>query len=151
MTYDGPYLPLWQIQPTIADLESPYNWDLMSSITSGSANGTAMDVVMKTRQPVIGEPYFLDDPSDPEVHEYNLDEARWLSQYLPNKSLEEIMQPMSDISYPVIAAANERIEWMDDGFIPDDHRVEAFFSVSIFWKDTLANILPEGSNGIIVS
>jgi hypothetical protein len=27
VTYDGTYVPLWQIQPAISEFESPYNWD----------------------------------------------------------------------------------------------------------------------------
>jgi hypothetical protein len=151
VTYGGPYLPLWQIQPTIAELESPYNWDLMSVVSAAAVKQRANELVLQERKPVLTEPYFLNDPNDPDAYEHILDEANWLSQYLPNKTLEEIMQPMSDLFYPIFEKAHEKIEWVDQNFTKEDHKVVAFFSVSIFWKDTLANILPKGNDGIHVS
>ena len=124
----------------------------MSDPLAPGMNESSMDAVIRTRRPVLGEPYLVDDPNDPEGQEENIDEANWLSQYLPHaKSIEEIMQPMSDLYYPILEDAHEKIEWVDGNFKPEDHRVVGFFSVSIFWKDTLKNILPEGSDGMHVS
>ncbi|KAL3912159.1 MAG: hypothetical protein SGARI_001300, partial [Bacillariaceae sp.] len=124
----------------------------MSDPLSPGMEESAMQVVMRERRPVLAEPYLIHYPDDVEGKENDIAEAEWLSQYLPQaESIEEVMQPISDLFYPILEDAHEKIEWVDENFSAEDHRVAGFFSVSIFWKDTLKNILPEGSDGMHVS
>merc|ERR1719464_1425313 len=66
------------------------------------------------------------------------------------------MEPISDIYYPIIANANKYIEVdvdsnndHDDYGIGINNDVVGLFSVSVYWRDTIRNILPQGSHGLI--
>ncbi|KAG7359286.1 adenylate and guanylate cyclase catalytic domain containing protein [Nitzschia inconspicua] len=160
VTYPGPYLPMWQTQPTLAETESPYNWDLMSLPPVPGQERSAMEIMMQDKRPTITAPYLLANPAVPERYEEDLNEAHWLHSYLPNvETVEEVMQPISDFAYPIYHNAHERIQFnMDDGdhqaqelgSNSDDPVVAALFSVTVYWKDMIKDILPEGSNGILV-
>mmetsp|Transcript_42798 Transcript_42798/g.46468 ORF Transcript_42798/g.46468 Transcript_42798/m.46468 type:complete len:297 (-) Transcript_42798:1064-1954(-) len=46
------------------------------------------------------------------------------------------------IFYPVIVNANKHIE-IKDGMNETNHKIVGIFSISIYWRDTLKNILPQ--------
>jgi hypothetical protein len=111
-----------------------------------------IEVVLRNQRPMLSRAYLIAYPNDTALVEENRDEALWLSDYAPYlDSIEEVMQPISDLYYPIIIDAHKRIEWMDGTYRREDHTVGAFFSLSIYWKDMLLEILAEGSVGILVS
>jgi hypothetical protein len=150
VSYDGPYLPLWQIQPTIAEYESPYNWDQMSVPPIPGQERIGAEAVMQEHKPVISEPYLLADTTNPEQYQEDLDEALWLSSYVPQLQMEEVMRPISDFLFPILADAYEKIQWMDGTYSIEDHKVVAILSISIYWSYMISDILPQGSRGIYV-
>jgi hypothetical protein len=150
VTYDGPYLPLWQIHPTISEFDSPYNWDLMSIPEIPGEERKPMEVAIQDHKPVMTPPFLLGDNSDPEVYQANLDEALWLSSYVPHLDLEEVMQPVFEFQFPILADAHEKIQWMDGKYAKEDHEVVAIFSINMYWSSMISDILPEGSVGVLV-
>ena len=94
VNYSGPFLPTWQIQPTIP-YDPPYNWDLVSIPKTPTTNTTPHEVLINTHRVVLSEAYLI-PTGDVETDEENLDEANWLHDYLPNvETVEEVMQPLS--------------------------------------------------------
>jgi hypothetical protein len=150
VTYDGPYLPLWQIQPTISEFESPYNWDLMSILRTPGQGRTSAEVVLQDHKPLMTAPYLLGDTSNPEQYQLDQDEALWLSSYVPHLDIEEVMRPIFDFRFPILADAHDKIQWMDGTYSKDDHKVVAMLSISIYWSYMITDILPQGSVGILV-
>lgn len=142
----GPWLPMWQTQPTIS-YEPPYNWDLMSVPLSASMNATAAQKLIDTRKVTITDAYLISYPDDLERLEFDREDSKWISNYLLNG--EEPMEPISDIFYPILAEANRRIEINDDDK-DYEHDVVGIFSLSVYWRDTIKNVLPIGSDGVIV-
>jgi hypothetical protein len=149
-SYDGPYLPIWQIQPTIAEMEGPYNWDLMSVLPIPGQELTAAEIVIQEHKPVITEPYLLGDTSNPEQYQQDLNDALWLSSYVPQLKLDEVMRPIFDFHFPILADAHDKIKWTDGTYSREDHKVVGLLAVSIYWSYMIRDILPEGSSGILV-
>lgn len=56
------------------------------------------------------------------------------------------MQPISDLLFPIMANSYESIELDLDNA---NTTVAALFSVSIYWKDQIKDILPEGMNPML--
>jgi hypothetical protein len=150
VTYDGPYLPLWQIQPTISEFESPYNWDLMSAPRLPGQDRTSAEVVIQEHKPVMTVPYLLGDVSIPEQYQQDQEEALRLSAYVPHLDIEAVMSPMFDFQFPILADAHDKIQWMNGSYSKEDHEVVAIFSISIYWSNIISDILPKGSVGILV-
>jgi hypothetical protein len=150
VAYDGPYLPAWQIQPTIAEYDSPYNWDLNSVLPIPGQKHTASEVNMQEHKPVMTVPYLLADTSNPDQYEQDIVDAEWLSTYVPELKIEEAMQPFFDFQFPIIADAYNKIQWMDGTYSKEDHKVVALLGIGIYWSYMIRNILPQGSNGILV-
>jgi hypothetical protein len=150
VAYDGPYLPMWQIQPTIAEIEGPYNWDLMSLPPIPGQEKSAAEVMMEEHKPVMTAPYLLADMSNPEQYEQDVNDALWLSPYVPQLNFEEVMRPIFDFQFPVLADAHNKIQWMDGSYSKEDHKVVAILAISIYWSYMIRDILPQGSNGILV-
>lgn len=142
----GPWMPMWQTQPTIA-YDPPYNWDLMSVPRTATMNTTSMEVVRKTHRAVFTEAYLISYPEDTERIAEDQIEAEWIASYIPPG--DEPMEPISDILYPIISDSNENIEVDANHVDADDTKVVGLFSVSIYWRDMIRNILPQGSNGYI--
>merc|ERR1740117_2032710 len=65
------------------------------------------------------------------------------------------MEPISDIFYPIISNANQHIDIgpydNNNNYDNDDNSdgVVGIFSISIYWRDTIRNILPSGTHGLI--
>jgi len=142
---EGPWLPIWQTQPTIS-YEPPYNWDLTSSPPSEKMNTTAHQVLMDTHKVTITDAYLISYPDDEDRIAHDKEEAKWISSYLLDG--EEPMEPISDINYPIFAESNRQIV-IDDKHQHDEYHVAGIFSLSVYWRDTIKNILPAGSDGLI--
>jgi hypothetical protein len=105
---------------------------------------------MQEHKPVLGAPYLLADISNPEQYQQDQDEAFWLSTYTPHLDIDEVMRPMFDFQFPILADQYDKIQWMDGTYSKDDHKVVAIFSISVFWSSLIADNLPQGSTGILV-
>jgi hypothetical protein len=149
----GPYLPVWQSSPAIPTSYSPYNWDLLSSriVT------TSTDAMLKTKQAVISEAYMIPDYSDAEKLAETQLTADWFRDFL--RPGEDPMEPVSDIYYPILTSmvdsVHVHIDESDTTATTTNHgdsenNVVAFLAMSIYWRDTLKQILPPGSNGIVL-
>jgi hypothetical protein len=110
----------------------------------------ASDVVLEEQKPVLSPPYLVADISRPDQYQQDLDEALWLSSYVPHLDIEEVMRPMFDFQFPILVDAHEKIQWMDGTYSKDDHKVAAILSISIYWSYMISDILPQGSNGVLV-
>jgi hypothetical protein len=150
VSYDGPYLPVWQIQPTIAENDSPYNWDLQSILPIPGQEQTAAEVIMNLHKPVMTSPYLLADTSNAEQYQQDLVDANWLSSYVPQLDFEEVLRPIFDFRFPILADAHDKVQVMDEAYSTKDHKVVALLAISIYWSYMIKDILPQGSNGILV-
>jgi hypothetical protein len=125
--------------------------DLMSSQLSATMKTVAPQNVIDTHKVTITDAYLISYPDDEERLENDKEEAEWVSTYLLDG--EEPMEPISDIYYPIITQANRQIE-IHDGHKNDEHNDEhdvvGIFSLSVYWRDTIKNILPDGSDGLLV-
>ena len=132
--------------------------DLMSTMTD--AMGTSgIQTVLDTRKVTITDAYLIPNPDDEKRDKHKAD---WISLYLP--AGEEPMEPISDIYYPIISNANEHIvidsehefgtphhHHSGDKQNSDSEDVVGIFSLSVYWRDTIKNILKDGSHhGLIV-
>merc|ERR1711957_993301 len=109
-------------------------------------NTTSMQTVIDSHKATITEAYLISFPEDEERYESDKIEAEWFSSYLPEG--EEPMEPISDIFYPIIGNANQHIE-VEDGSDKNSHDVVGIFAISVYWRDTIRNILPDGHDGLI--
>jgi hypothetical protein len=141
---------VWQIQPTISVIDSPYNFDLLGVAPIPGQERAAAEVVMQEHKPVIGVPYLLADTSNPERYKQDQIDALWISSYVPKLSMEEVMQPLFEFHFPVLDDAYDKIQWMDGTYSKSDHKVVALFSIGIYWSYMIRDVLPQGSNGILV-
>jgi hypothetical protein len=92
----------------------------------------------------------LADTSRPDWYQQDLDEALWLSSYVPHLDIDEVARPMFDFQFPVLADAYDKIQWTDGTYSKEDHKVVAIFSISIYWSYMISHILPTGSRGTLV-
>mmetsp|Transcript_1718 Transcript_1718/g.4427 ORF Transcript_1718/g.4427 Transcript_1718/m.4427 type:complete len:967 (-) Transcript_1718:770-3670(-) len=147
----GPWLPMWQTQPTIS-YEPPYNWDLMSGLGT-SLNISAHQRLLDNHKVTVTDAYLISHPDDEERLQNDKEEAEWISSYLLDG--EEPMEPISDIFYPILSEANKQIKIDEDINSDEDgknqqHQVVGIFSLAVYWRDTIKNILPDGHDGLIV-
>ena len=151
---------MWQIMPVIP-YDAPYNWDLYTV-----PDTLGMDAVFETHQVSISKAYLIHDPTndDPETIASDQADAEWMADFLTTD--EDPMEPMSDYFYPIIdrGAINQldlNNEQGSDHDYPTDHNgkyynvnentVVGLLSISVYWRDTLKNILSEGINGLVIT
>lgn len=110
---------------------------------------TRADAVLSSRKAIISDAGQIYSPDEDLARiEQDLDEAEWISGYLAPGV--EPKEPFSEILYPIIENAHHRIEPMDDDNDTENQPVVAVFSMTMYWRDTMKDILPEGSNGLRV-
>jgi class 3 adenylate cyclase len=136
------YIPSWQAAPLIPNFGStpPYNFDKWSAPDVA----TAFLNVFETQRVVIAPAgNILKDPNDP--MQVRMAEAgrSWLSLYISPD--EDPSEPVSIISYPVIDSLESvRIN------VDEEQPIVAVLTIGIFWRELLRDILPLGSDGILV-
>jgi hypothetical protein len=141
---------MWQTQPTIVEIGGPYNWDLMSLLPIRGQKQTAAEVIIQEHKPIITPPFLLGDTTDPELYQQDVNDANWVSMYVPELSFEEVMRPIFEFQFPLLADAHNKIQWTDGTYAKEDHKVVAILAISIYWSYFIEDILPQGSNGILV-
>lgn len=87
---------------------------------------------------------------DHERIEADLYYAEWFKPYLPPGV--NPMEPVSDIFYPVFEGSHKAIKMAEfnESSSMGDHRPVGLFALSVYWRDAIKKILPEGSNGLLL-
>ena len=105
-----------------------------------------------THKVTLSEPYLLIEPdASPEIIEETQDEANWIAEFLTSEE-EDPMEPISDYYYPIIDTGIDRLNLQgdEDGYYnKDEGNVVALLSISVYWRDAIKNILPDGSQGLV--
>lgn len=131
------YNPDWMSSPSIPRW-APYNWDRLSWQPNASV---VTQLERKTVQ--VSETYHPPDPENEEqMEQFNAD-VDWYSDYV--KPGQDPSEPMIDVNYPLLNTI-DRVIIKD----PWNHTLVGTVTVSIFWRNLLEDILPEGSNGILI-
>jgi hypothetical protein len=141
-TRPGPYLPKWQQAPVIP-IYAPYNWDALSHLSLANAWPFLDD----EQRVVMSDVTNLPDLGDPES--INLAETNnlYIKDYIGED--EDESEPFSDLYYPILVTAADAVT------IPDKSgnstiNVLGIFAITFFWRDLLKDILPTGSDGVVV-
>lgn len=109
-----------------------------------------VEAVMETHQVGLTAAFLIAEPDDHALIAENQVTADWYSDFIAPD--EEPMEPMSDLLYPIIDDATEYFDLHADvdAYNPADHNLMGLLSVSFYWRDLIKDILPEGSNVVIV-
>lgn len=129
----------------------PRNRDLMSVPNTEFMNISAARATLQTHKVGISEAYLIAYPEDTERIAIDEASAQFYEGFLPPGT--DAMQPISDIFYPIMEDAYQDIKLMPgdgDNYDTGSQKIVGIFSMSVYWKDTIRNILPKGSNGLLV-
>jgi signal transduction histidine kinase/ActR/RegA family two-component response regulator len=133
----GPFLPQWQTAP-VGSKYAPYNWDGASYDILASA----LPELFESRRVVMSKAFNLPDLDDPVSIAATEFSTAWVKDYI---SLDEDpTEPASDLFYPIIATDD------DDGGGNSGDKVVGVISICFFFRKFIENILPQGSDGIIL-
>ena len=115
---------------------------------------TAVDIssvssLFETHRVILSEPYMIAEPGDLAQIAETEAEAEWVKNYIPPG--EEPIEPISDIYYPILEEALDSANLFEDSsYVPNNETFKGIFSMSIYWRDLMKEILPPGSDGIVV-
>jgi len=145
--HGGPYVPMWQHTPVIP-VYPLYNWDL-----STAAFRPPWYAVYDTHLVTITEPYMIAWPWDTDKIAENEAEADWIQVLL--EPGEEPLEPISDIYYPVIEEALDNVyhraeDLSTENYDTKSNKLGAYVALTIYWRDTLRDLLPVGSAGVAI-
>lgn len=132
----GPYLPTWQSAPVVP-YYSPYNWNLKSYYNLEA------EEVIRNQKVSIGETRNLPPPDEPDV---SLDDrnVQWVKGFIGED--EDPTEPMTAFYYPIVDKAADTVDVKALG----ERRTIGVIAMTMFWREFIADILPEGSNGIVI-
>jgi hypothetical protein len=124
---------------------------MLSSIDTSS-----IDALLESKRAVISEAYMIPDYSDEEQLAETKEFADWFQDFL--EPGEDPMEPVSDIYYPILDSMKDSVSVRSKDPLMDtaaaandtDSNLVAFISMNIYWRHALEQILPPGSDGIIV-
>ena len=98
----------------------------------------------------LSKAYHIAEPGDTSLDVENAAWADYFSSYIT--SGEEPMEPLSDFYYPMIEDLLDHSTVRDDpDYDPSQHKVAGIMSQSVYWRDLIKDILPQGSDGYMVS
>ena len=141
-------LPIWQAYPVVSSTDGYpiYNWDVMSVLFNQSLVKTLDD-----QKVILSEAYHLPDLDDPDSVVETEISASWFSDYV-DTSVQDPSEPISDLYYPIIDSANDHVQVYSEGEtrVKKDGNIVGILAMSIYWRDTITNILPPGSDGLVV-
>ena len=126
------YLPTWQTFPVISDGFPPYNWDILSAVDVQS-----LDKIFASNKVVLSEAYHLPDPNDAAYVEETEWSVLWFSDFV--EPGQDPSEPVSDLYYPIIDSAADRVKVYDN----EDEKEGEFvgiFALSIYWRDTIKDV-----------
>ena len=109
----------------------------------------ASSLVFETHQVIMSEPYLISDSTTSEEQiADNEDEAAWIAEFLTTD--EDPMEPISDYYYPIIDTGIDSLNLNSDETYDKTHsKVLGMLSISVYWRDAIKKILPEGSRGLV--
>ena len=101
---------------------------------------------------IISEAQLLPDPLNPvEVEEANI-WADWYSGFV--QAGQPTDEPLSELYFPIFDTLDSihAPSWIqdDEDYDTSKHRVVGLFAASLYWRDLISDILPPGSEGIVV-
>jgi class 3 adenylate cyclase len=136
------YMPSWQQAPMIPNSAGsfPYNWDAWEIPDVAAA---LVNMFETQRVVVSGAGNIIEDPNDP--WQVAMAEAgrNWARAYISPD--DDPAEPISVITYPVIDSLESvRIN------IDEEQSIVAVLTFAIFWRELLRDILPLGSDGVLV-
>lgn len=109
-----------------------------------------MEAYLKSHLAEVTAPYLIAFENDTERQIANDAEAEWVKNYIdPDENPRE---PVSDVLYPLLDNSLEVLDVFKDGnyTAPNNQTFHGYLSMSIYWRDMLRNILPPGSEGMVV-
>jgi len=102
----------------------------------------------RNHKAIISGAFLIPRPDDPDKNAEEEATADWYKDFLP--PYEEVMEPMSDLVYPIIADAHEYDNLHAGGdYNPSEHTLAGFLALSMYWRDLIRGILPAGSIGLL--
>ncbi|KAL7569519.1 hypothetical protein ACA910_013893 [Epithemia clementina (nom. ined.)] len=141
-TNPGPFLPTWQTAPLIPTT-TVYNWDVATVV-----DNTSVLKCLEVHKVTLSKAYHIAYPGDTSLDAENQAWADYFSPYITTG--ENPMEPLSDFYYPIIEDA---VDWRnirsDTNYDPSKHRVVGIFAQSVYWRDMIKNLLPDGMIGIL--
>ncbi|KAL7569517.1 hypothetical protein ACA910_013892 [Epithemia clementina (nom. ined.)] len=141
-TNPGPFLPSWQTAPLIPTT-AVYNWDLATVV-----DNTSVLKCLEVHKVTLSKAYHIAYPGDSSLDAENQAWADYFSPFITTG--ENPMEPLSDLYYPIIEDA---VDWRnvrgDPNYDPSKHRVVGIFAQSVYWRDMIKNLLPDGMIGIL--
>jgi hypothetical protein len=107
----------------------------------------SMTAVMTKKRPFVDQPMMIPRPDNPKAQ---IEAEMWCEYYAdflpPGKNC---MEPVSTIYYPILESLDE-IELSSDKNYPDNFEVKAILAADMYWRDVIQDILPPGSNGMVL-
>ena len=96
----------------------------------------------------LSKAYHIAYPGDTSLDVENAAWADYFSSYIT--SGEEPMEPLSDFYYPMIEdLLDDSAVREDPNYDPSQHKVAGIMSQSVYWRDMIKDILPQGSDGML--
>ena len=140
-TDTGPLIPRWQSYPLLP-FEPPFNRDGRDVAPMSDY----LDTIVKEHKVAIGTvPNFPLDESDPDSVQEAQERETKLGYVLDGETWSR--QPLIPIYYPIFNDTGETVSLQDNKLA---HKVVGIFSVTLFWKDFIENILPDGVHALIL-
>jgi hypothetical protein len=133
-------LPAWQGSPVIP-IYYPYNWnggeftDLLHSLPALLEKQVMITGAANT-------PTSFDGPD----RIYEIENSNdWIKDFVSPE--DDHTEPFAEIDYPIVDTAADSVS---QKAILNHGKVVSIFSLTFYWRDLIKDILPQGSNGIIV-
>jgi hypothetical protein len=141
-TRPGPYLPKWQQAPVIP-IYAPYNWDALSHPSLANA----WPILVDEQRVVMSDVTNLPDLADPESINQAVANNLYIKDFTGED--EDESEPFSDLYYPILDTAADSVTIPDNSGASTSN-VVGVFAMTFFWRDLLKDILPVGSDGVVV-
>jgi len=127
---------------------------------------SAEHAVFDTHRPVISEAYMIPSGNNNQDDPAKLKELNAFADFFKDyiDPGENPMEPVSDIYYPIYeqaadfvvlqptttttTTADDRVD--EDSSTLDRFPILGFLALSIYWRDMMKNILPPGTEGIVI-
>ncbi|CAB9512443.1 Receptor-type guanylate cyclase gcy [Seminavis robusta] len=133
------HIPKWTTSPIVPQPWSQYNYDVYNDINLHGA----CNAVLEKRTVVIAKSLNLPDLNNPVEVAIAEATAAWTKAFIGDT--EDPTEPLSGYYYPVLEGASDNVVL--------NHKQENVLGiviVAVWWRDLIRDILPSGSDGVIV-
>jgi hypothetical protein len=115
---------------------------------NSAVDPSSITKLLETKKIIVSEPYMLYDKKNPEK---NAENEYWCTGYYKNyiPPGENCKEPMSFWYIPLFDEEGT-IEIARDKRYPDEYEMKGMLAVEFRWRSFFVDILPPGSNGIIL-